>query len=265
MWIDADVEGPPLPPGRISPELRGRSALLSSGAIVTVEGTAGDAGDEVDVRLTLDDKGDAQGFFTVLVHGRPAQSLAESFETVVGTERRQLLQGVVLGWLPWADVEDVSLSSTEGSWEVALRAKVKIHGYARPEGKGGKTWTLPGLEPVHVVVPRAQVATLGATYASRAARQSALSIERSLQYHVHRRVELPAGATLLKPPPAVNVKHPRIEAVRKGTLVGSVMEEDFSLSLPTGTVAADGYQDFVEKVHVIDDGFMAGARVRARP
>jgi hypothetical protein len=265
LWVDADVEGPPLPPGRISPELRGRTALLSSGKLVTVEGTAGDVGDEVDVRLKLDDKGDASGLFTVLLHGRPAQSLAESFETVVGTERRQLLQNVVLGWLPWADVEDVSLSSTEGSWEVALRAKVTIHGYARPEGKGGKTWTLPGLEPVHVVVPRAMVATLGATYASRGARQSALAIEHALSYHVHRRVELPAGATLLKPPAGVSVKHARIEANRKGALAGSAVEEDFSLSLPTGTVAADGYAEFVEKVHAIDDGFMAGARVRVKP
>jgi hypothetical protein len=265
LWIDADVEGPPLPPGRISPELRGRSALLTSGKIVTVDGAAGEAGDEVDVRLKLDAKGDAHGVFTILLHGRAAQSLAEAFETVVGNDRLHLLQGVVLGWLPWADVEDVSLSSSEGSWEVALRAKIGIHGYARPEGKGGKTWTLPGLEPVHVVIPRGMVATLGQTYASRGARQSALAIEHALQYHLHRRIELPAGATLTRPPPGVAVKHARIEATRKGSLSGNVMEEDFALSLPTGTVTADGYQGFVEEVHAIDDGFMAGARVRVGP
>ena len=28
QWIDADVDGPPLPPGRVSPELRGRTAIL---------------------------------------------------------------------------------------------------------------------------------------------------------------------------------------------------------------------------------------------
>jgi hypothetical protein len=44
LWIDADVEGPPLPPGRISPELRGRSAILASGAIVPVEGASSDQG-----------------------------------------------------------------------------------------------------------------------------------------------------------------------------------------------------------------------------
>ena len=105
----------------------------------------------------------------------------------------QLLRNVVLGWLPWADVEDVSLSSNEGSWEVALRATIAIHGYGRPEGKDGKTWVLPGLEPVHLVFPNNFVGTLGATYASRGARESALAIATTMQYHVHRRVELPAG------------------------------------------------------------------------
>jgi len=265
LWIDADVEGPPLPPGRISPELRGRSAMLASGKMVTVEGASGETGDEVDVRLVLDAKGDAKGSFTVLLHGRPAQALSEAFETVVGTERQQLLRAVVLGWLPWADVEDVSLSSSEGSWEVALRAGIKIHGYGRPEGKDGKVWTLPGLEPVHFVFPRAFVGTLGATYASRGARQSALSIDAPLQYHVHRRVELPEGATVARASAGVAIQDPRIEAARKSRADSPrIVEEDFSLSLPTGTVSADRYEAFVQKVHAIDDGFMAVTRVKVK-
>ncbi len=187
LWIDADVDGPPLPPGRISPELRGRTALLSDGSTITVQGTAGEVGDEADVRLTLDDKGDARGTFTVLLHGRTAQSLADAFETVVGSERREMLRRVVLGWLPWADVDEVALSSAEGSWEVALRATIAIHGFGRPEGKNGKTWVLAGLEPVH----RGGAGTLGASYASRAARQNALAIDNPIQYHFHRRIELP--------------------------------------------------------------------------
>jgi hypothetical protein len=73
LWIDADVEGPPLPPGRISPELRGRTAMLPGGKLVTVEGTATESVDEVDIRLALDDKGDAKG----IVHDpapRPARA-----------------------------------------------------------------------------------------------------------------------------------------------------------------------------------------------
>jgi hypothetical protein len=261
VWIDADVDGPPLPPGRISPELRGRTAMLAGGKLVTVEGTATDSLDEIDVRLALNDKGDATGSFTILLHGRPAQALSEAFETVVGTERREILRSVVLAWLPWADVEEVALSSTEGSWEIALRATIKINGFGRPEGKDGRVWVLGGLEPVHMA-GRGGVGTLGATYASRGARQSALSIDAPMQYHVHRKVELPAGVTVSREPAIVDVRDPHLSASRKGTYKGSVIEEDYRLNLPTGTVDADEYQAFVERVHVIDDGFMAGIRVK---
>jgi len=264
VWIDADVDGPPLPPGRISPELRGRTAMLESGAMVTVEAASGETGDEVDVRLALDDKGDARGTFTALLHGRTAQSLAEAFETVVGTERREVLRGVVLGWLPWADVEDVAVSSSEGAWEVSLRATIAIHGMGRPEGKDGKTWVLAGLEPVHVVYPRGPVATLGATYTSRGARQNALSIESPLQYHFHRRVELPAGAILARAPGDLDITDPNVKARRKLKASIHALEEDFVLSLPTGTVPAARYQAFVEKVQAIDDGFMAGTRLKVK-
>lgn len=264
IWIDADVEGPPLPPGRISPELRGRSAMLANGAIITAPFADGETGDEIDVRLKLNAKGDAEGSFTILLHGRPAQGIAEAFETVVGTERREMLRSVVLGWLPRADVEDVTVSSSDGSWEVALRAAITIHGYASPEGQDGKTWVLPGLEPVHLVFPRGFSGSLGATYASRGARQSALSIDTALQYHVRRRVELPPGASVDRAPGVVGVKDVGIQAVRKGTY-GPVIEEDFTLSLPTGTVAAEAYQGFVDNVRAIDDGFMAGTRVKVKP
>ncbi|WP_437621360.1 hypothetical protein [Sorangium sp. So ce1151] len=263
VWIDADVEGPPLPPGRISPELRGRAAMLPGGELVTVAGTSGETGDEVDLRLAVDAQGNASGTFTILLHGRAAQALSEAFETVVGTARREMLRGVVLGWLPWADVEDVVVSSTEGSWEVALRAAVTIHGFARPEGKDGAAWTLPGLEPVHLVFPRAFTGTLGATYASRGARKSALAIETALQYHVRRRIELPAGYAVARAPEGVRVEDAGLAASRKGSY-GAAIEEDFALSLPTGTVAIDEYRAFVERVQAVDSGFMAGIRV-ARP
>jgi hypothetical protein len=264
VWIDADVEGPPLPPGKVSPELRGRSALFESGAMVAVQGSSGDTGDEIDLRLTLDDKGDAAGTFTVLLHGRTAQSLAEAFETVVGSERREMLRGVVLGWIPWADVDDVTVSSSEGSWEVALRAKIAIHGYGRPEGKDGKTWVLAGLEPVHMVFPRGTVGTLGATYASRGARQNALSIDAPIQYHFRRRIELPAKAAVLRLPDGVKVEGPHLQASRRIVTTANILEDDFRLSLPTGTISAEGYTGFVAKVQAVDDGFMASTRIKVK-
>src|SRR5262249_59198961 len=61
VWIDADVDGPPLPPGHISPELRGRTAMLQTGKMVTVEGKAGERGDEGDVRPARGAGGGAGG------------------------------------------------------------------------------------------------------------------------------------------------------------------------------------------------------------
>lgn len=263
-WIDADVEGPPLPPGRISPELRGRRAILVSGEILTVEGTSSEAVDEVDVRLKLDAEGNAKGTLTVLLHGRSAQALSETFELVVGSDRREILRGVVQTWLPWADVEDVSLSSAEGSWEVALRADISVFGFGRAEGRGGKTWVLPGSEPIHLVFPRSYVGTLGATYASRAARKNALSIQTALQYHMRRRIELPPGAEVSREPRPVAVKSDRVVGSRTTKVEGNVITEDFRLSLPTGTIPANAYQTFVENVHAIDDGFLAGIRVEVK-
>lgn len=264
VWIDADVEGPPLPPGRISPELRGRSAMLKGGKIVTVQGTGGENGDEADLSLTLDEKGNAKGTLVLKIHGRAAQSLADALDVIVGTERRQMLQAVVLGWLPWADVENVALTSSEGSWEVEIRASVKIVGYAQPLGQDAATWVLPGIEPVHFTFPRAYSGTLGATYASRGARQSALVIDSPLQYRVRRTIALPAGTQIIRRPEQVTVAGKQLEASRSGKY-GAVIEEDFVLNLPTGTINADVYPAFVEKVRAIDDGFMAGTRVRAKP
>jgi hypothetical protein len=263
LWIDADVDGPPLPPGRISPELRGRVAMLPDGRTVTVQGQVIDGGDDIDVRLVLDDKGDARGTCNIVMQGRVAQAVADALETRVGTERRDMLRDLVLGWLPWADVEDVALSSGEGSWEVAVKATVAIHGFAQPEGKDGKVWVLPGFEPVHA--PRGGGSTLGATYASSGERQDALSIDTAIQYHVRRRIELPAGVTLARAPTETRVADPHIEASRKGTYADRVVEEDFRLSLPTGTVSAEDYDQFVERVHAVDDGFMTGTRVRVKP
>ncbi|MCC6524039.1 MAG: hypothetical protein IT373_15370 [Polyangiaceae bacterium] len=261
LWIDADVDGPPLPPGRVSPELRGRLALSPTGALAPVGGQSEEARDEVEVSLALDAAGDARGSFALTLHGRTAQGLAAALEVTVGSERRQLLSRVVLGWLPWADVEEVSLASAEGAWDVALRATVSAHGFARPAGRAGKVWVLPGLEPVHRVFPGAGVDTLGGAYASRAERDSALSLDPAILYHLRRRITLPPGARLGRLPRAVAVEAPHVAATRVVTADGTTLEEDFRLSLSTGTVSPAEYPAFVASVQAIDDGFLAGTRV----
>jgi hypothetical protein len=263
VWVDADVQGPPLPAGRISPELRGRLALHTDGSIVALPALASDdVRDEVDVRLALDSQGGAQGTFAVVLRGRNAQELSEAFFRIVGAERQRALRDVVLAWLPWANVNDVKLASSEGSWQVSLRADVSVTGYAQLEAGG--TWLLPGLDALHWSLPHAHVSSLGATFATRAGRESPLALTSALQYHVHRRVELPMGAGVTRLPGPTDVHAKLVEASRTIGIIpdGRVIEEDFVLGVATGTVSPQDYDAFVSVAHAVDDGFLASTRVR---
>jgi len=258
QWIDADVNGPPLPLGRVSPELRGRSAMLGTGSIVPVEGASAEGGDEVDVRLVLDESGDATGTLTLLLRGETAQAISELLEDLAGSERREMLRAQVHAWLPRADVEDVTVSSQEGAWEVGLRATVRISGFGQPLGKDGKTWVLPGVDPVH---DGGRGKTLGSKLGATGARDNALTVHDAIQYHLRRRVELPKGASLAVTPAAVDVSLGTLSASRKGKY-GEVIEEDFRLSLATTTISAQAYAAFAQKLREVDDGFLASTRVK---
>ncbi len=269
VWIDADVAGPPLPAGRISPELRGRSALHEDGTIAAIVSATGGGGaggekDEVDIRLVVDDKGDAKGTFTILLRGRDAQEIAEALLRTVGDERQRALRGVALAWVPFANVDSVALSSSEGSWQIALRAELSISAYAQIEGTtpATRTWVLPGVDPLHEVFPRAATSTLGATYVSQGQRETALAVSQAVQYHAHRRVELPRGAAVVRTPGPFEVATPSLEASRRIAVSGSVIEDDFVLGVPTGTIAADRYGAFVTDAHRTDDAFLASTRVK---
>jgi len=265
VWIDADVPGPPLPAGRISPELRGRNAIYPDGRIAPLPAVAGEAErDEIDIRLTVDDKGDAKGTITVLLRGRSAQDLAEALVRLVGLERQRALRGIALGWVPFATVEKVELSSSEGSWQVAMRAELTAPGYAQVEGTKpeSRVWVLPGMDPVHYVFPRPFVTSLSSTYATQAARESALAINHATQYHVRRRVELPAKAQIARLPGPFEGKGPLLSASRKISVSGPSIEEDFTLDVSTGTVPRDRYDSFVAAAHQTDDAFRASTRVK---
>src|SRR4029453_12049736 len=90
--------------------------------------------DEVDVRLVVDEQGNAKGSLTVLLRGRSAQDLAEALVRLVGNDRQRALRGIALAWVPFATVEKVELSSTEGSWQVAIRAELTPPAYAQGGG-----------------------------------------------------------------------------------------------------------------------------------
>jgi hypothetical protein len=263
VWIDADVPGPPLPAGRISPELRGRSAIHADGAISPLPVLSSeDERDEIDLRLAVDANGDARGTFTIVLRGRDAQEIAEMLLRSVGDERRKALRGVALAWVPFADVDEVTLSSNEESWQIALRADLTIPSYAEVAGApSSRTWLLPGVDPLHSVFPRASASTLGATYAGQGKRQSALAISHAVQYHAHRRVELPSGARIASLPGPFEVKSARLEASRSIAVSGAVIEDDFVLGVPTGTIPSKDYETFVADVHRTDDAFLAATHV----
>ena len=266
IWIDADVSGPPLPAGRVSPELRGRNALWPDGRIGQIALTIGteQERDEIDIRLTVDDKGDAKGTITVLLRGQTAQDLSEALVRIVGVERQRALRGIALGWVPFATVEKVELSSSEGSWQVSVRADVTAPAYAQVEGSKPETraWILPGMDPIHDVFPRPFVTSLSATYASQASRESALAINRATQYHARRRVDLPAKAQITRLPGPFDAQGPLLNANRKITVNGNSIEEDFVLEVTTGTVPQAKYEQFVSAAHHADDAFRASTRVK---
>ncbi|HLK35477.1 MAG TPA: hypothetical protein VKU41_01910 [Polyangiaceae bacterium] len=261
IWIDADVPGPPLPAGQISPELRGRLAMRQDATIAELPavGRADDRRDEVDLRLAVEPTGDARGTFAVVLRGRNAQELAEVLFRIVGAERQRALRDVVLAWLPAANVEDVSLASTEGSWQVSLRAQISVSGYAQQDG--AKTWLLPGLDTLHWVWPRARVSGLAATFATRAGRESDLALSTAVQYHMHRRVELPKGATVARMPGPLDLHTDLVDATRKMSVMSDALEDDFALGVATGTVPAERYDAFVQAAHAADDAFLASTRV----
>jgi hypothetical protein len=261
FWVDADVDGPPLPPGRVSPELHGRQALLADGSMVAIAAATDPDADVIDLRLALDAAGDAQGTFTALLHGRPAQRLAEAFEVVVGSERDALLRNVVLGWLPWADVRSVVLSSEPGNWQVAVRAEVLFVGFARAESRDGRTRSLPGLEPLHDVFPFPATSTVGAAYASQSGRSATLSIGEPTSYALRRVIELPAGAKITGAPAPLSLSGGLLAASRTFQQEGSVISESFRLDLAVGTVAPDAFEAFAERAREVDDGFQHGIRV----
>jgi tetratricopeptide (TPR) repeat protein len=258
VWIDADVQGPPLPPGRVSPELKGRSAILSGGQIIPVPVRQDETVDEAKVDLALDAQGTAKGTISLSLRGGQAQSLADAFNYVVGEDRRNMLRSVVQSWVPWASVDDVKLSSKEGSWEVSIVAAVTIPGLGSIEGKEGKTWVLPGIEP-------ARQGTLAQIYASKAERESALNIDWPIQYKLTRRIKLPAGAKIEKLASGLEQKGDVLGAQRSIRVDGDTIVEDFVMNLPTGTVEAEGYRKFLDDVQAVDSGFLAGTRVRVKP
>ena len=259
VWMDLDVSGPPLPPGVVSDDVQGKFALRATGTVSEVP-KAGrtDRGDEVEVRLVLDAGGRASGTVTLLLRGRAAQELADSFQTTVGAERRELLRGVVLAWVPRADIDTVALESKEGAWEVQVRATFTIPGFAQPEG----TWMrLPGVMPLHEVGAQPGASTVVGRFATEGVRESVLGVDGDWGYRLHRRIELPPGWRFSAAGSEAEVADERLSAKRESRIAGQVIDEQFALRITAGTVEPGRYEGFAEAARRVDDAFMATVRV----
>jgi len=267
VWIDADIAGPPLPAGRISPELRGRSALYANGRIEPLPAIANHtAHDEIDQRIVLDRAGNAKGVLTVSLRGRDAQDIGEAFTRLALAERENMLRAVALGWVPLGTIDRVELLS-QGSGQVDIRAEFSIFGYAQVEGQKpeSRTWVLPGIDPIHTVSPRPYATTLASSYASQVARQSALAIGQATLYHVKRYIELPAATQIVRVPlpfDGIRGKGPLLSASRTIQVSGTTIEDNFTLDVKTGTVPPEHYGEFVAAARNIDDAFRASTRVK---
>jgi hypothetical protein len=264
LWLDADVEGPPLPPGRVSAELHGRLALLTDGSMVPVEAASDDDADGVELTLALDADGNASGSFRAVIHGRAAQQIAGALETQLGEQRTHLLRSIVQGWAPWADVRDVALSSDAGSWQIAVTARLEAASFALPDDRAGTSFSLPGLEPFHAVLPVPSSSSLAARYSGQADRTSALSVDTPLFYRVTRTITLPPGAKVSRAAPPVALTTGELSARRLVDVHDRTLVERFEVKLPVRVVQPEELDAFVSQLHTVDDGFAHATRASLR-
>ena len=189
------------------------------------------------MRLALDAKGDARGTFAVVLRGRDAQELAEALFRIVGAERQRALRDVVLAWLPWANVDDVQLASTEGSWQVSLRADVSVSGYAQLEGHEDVAAARARHAPLGVAAGARLEPRGDLRVARRAARARSRWAPRSSTTCTGASI-CPRGRRWRACPGPLDVKAKLVDASRKLTVSGggSVVEDDFILDVATGTI-----------------------------
>ena len=118
------------------------------------------------------------------------------------------------------------------------------------------------MDALHWSWPRARASSLAATFATRAARESALAVSTAVQYHLTRRIEFPPGTEIVQMPGPVDIHSKLLEGARSMKVGPGFVEESFVLGVATGTIETSEYDTFVATAHALDDGFLAATRLR---
>ena len=216
-WIDADVPGPPLPAGRISPSCAARSA--PHGRLVTplprcrrrtsaTRSTCASPSRRAATRRAPSRSSSAAA---------TRRSSPRRLLRVVGDERQRRCGASCSRWSPSPTSTTCRSRRARGAGRSPSARTSRSSRTRRPRGGQGRRRPLA---PARArAAPRSLPARLrrDARRDLRGAgkRQSALAVSHAVQYHVHRRVELPKSAKVVALPGPLDVKTPHLDATRK--------------------------------------------------
>ncbi|MEM9696870.1 MAG: hypothetical protein AAGA56_30320, partial [Myxococcota bacterium] len=260
-WIDADVEGAPLPPGLVSPELRGKKALFLDGSLRPIDAEKPQP-DEIEISLRMDPQGNSRGRFRAALRSRSGQRLAQALEDATpGAARRALLEGVVHAWLPSAEISSVGRGGARPGVAIVIEATVSRFESAVPTSVNQvNVREISGIWPLWSGYPTSVRSTLAQRFL-RQGRPRRVNVPTSTLYRVTRTIELPARAKMGSIPPRYAYDEGSLQARRATSVKGSILVDEFFFGLASGAMAPDDPNQLELDMRSIDAAFLRGVGI----